>query len=95
MTPPPSSNFQTLNETFVPSVTTWRSGSTFLGEILASHPDTFYHFEPLAFNDRSGQRLQVRSGTLAEQSISTLRSLLRCNYSSLGKTGKHQQPHQV
>ena len=95
MTPPPSSNFQTLNEPFVPSVTTWRSGSTFLGEILASHPDTFYHFEPLAFNDRSGERLQVRSGTLAEQSISTLRSLLRCNYSSLGKTEKHQQPHQV
>ena len=27
--------------------TTWRSGSTFLGDILHSHPGTYYHFEPL------------------------------------------------
>lgn len=27
--------------------TTWRSGSTFLGETLDSHPGTFYHYEPL------------------------------------------------
>ena len=28
-------------------VTTWRSGSTFLGDILLSHPSTYYHYEPL------------------------------------------------
>ena len=84
-----------MRPSFPPPVTTWRSGSTFLGEILASHPDTFYHFEPLAYNDRSGQRLQVRSGPLAEQSISTLSSLLRCDYSSLGKTQQQQQQHLV
>jgi len=29
--------------------TTWRSGSTFIGAILNSHPGTFYHFEPLKY----------------------------------------------
>jgi len=27
--------------------TTWRSGSTFLGEALDNNPGTFYHYEPL------------------------------------------------
>lgn len=26
---------------------TWRSGSTLLGEALAAHPGVFYHYEPL------------------------------------------------
>ena len=28
-------------------LTTWRSGSTFLGELLSMIPGTFYSFEPL------------------------------------------------
>ncbi|KAA0190286.1 hypothetical protein HAZT_HAZT011347 [Hyalella azteca] len=28
-------------------VTTWRSGSTFVGDLLTAHPGTFYHYEPL------------------------------------------------
>ncbi|XP_037073323.1 uncharacterized protein LOC119094363, partial [Pollicipes pollicipes] len=28
-------------------VSTWRSGSTYLAELLASHPGVFYHHEPL------------------------------------------------
>ncbi len=28
-------------------ITTWRSGSKFLGEILSRHPNTFYSYEPL------------------------------------------------
>jgi hypothetical protein len=27
---------------------TWRSGSTFLGQVLASYPGVFYHYEPLS-----------------------------------------------
>jgi len=27
--------------------TSWRSGSTFLGDLLNAHPGTFYHYEPL------------------------------------------------
>lgn len=26
---------------------TWRSGSTLLGEVLAAHPGAYYHYEPL------------------------------------------------
>ena len=62
-------------------VTTWRSGSTFLGDIIASQPDTFYHYEPLAFLSI----VQVRWGDLAVEAVSTLRSLMLCNYSSLGE----------
>ena len=61
-------------------VTTWRSGSTFLGHLLASQPGTFYHYEPLAFLSI----VQVRAGDLAVEAVNTLRSLMRCNYSSLG-----------
>ena len=32
-------------------VTIWRSGSTFLGDIITSHPATFYHYEPLLHFD--------------------------------------------
>lgn len=28
-------------------VTTWRSGSTFLGQILSEHPGVYNHYEPL------------------------------------------------
>ncbi len=32
-------------------VTTWRSGSTFLGDIMNAHPATYYHYEPLLHFD--------------------------------------------
>lgn len=31
-------------------VSTWRTGSSFLGEIIQSHPGVFYSYEPLHFN---------------------------------------------
>ena len=31
--------------------TTWRSGSTFLGDIMQAHPATYYHYEPLLHYD--------------------------------------------
>ena len=30
-------------------LTTWRSGSTFLGDLLNQYPGTFYYFEPLHY----------------------------------------------
>ena len=62
-------------------VTTWRSGSTFLGDIIASQPDTFYHYEPLAFLLIN----QIRGGNLAVEAVNTLRSLMLCDYSSLSE----------
>ena len=62
-------------------VTTWRSGSTFLGDILTSHPATFYHYEPLIHLGIT----QVRSGKLAETALKALKSQLNCSYNGLGK----------
>ncbi|XP_045602639.2 carbohydrate sulfotransferase 4 isoform X2 [Procambarus clarkii] len=60
-------------------VTTWRSGSTFIGDVLQSHPATFYHYEPLLDFGIS----QIREGKLAEQAIYSLRHLLTCNYTNM------------
>lgn len=61
--------------------TTWRSGSTFLGDIMTAHPGTFYHYEPLLHYDI----VQVRDGALAEDAVRTLKDLMHCNYTKLGK----------
>ena len=62
-------------------MTSWRSGSTFLGDILTSHPATFYHYEPLIHHGIK----QVRSGKLAEDAVNALKSQLNCSYDGLGK----------
>lgn len=60
-------------------VTTWRSGSTFLGEILNSMPANYHHFEPLV---NYGINV-VRGPPNDEQAIYQLKQLLHCNYSNL------------
>ena len=57
-------------------VTTWRSGSTFVGEFLASHPTAFYHYEPM-----SGHQVK-RLRTHDERRLSTnmIRTLLNCQF---------------
>ena len=66
---------------FFQIATTWRSGSTFLGDILLSHPATFYHYEPLI----NYKIHQVRDGTpLAPKAIKALENLFKCDYSDLG-----------
>lgn len=60
-------------------ITTWRSGSTFIGDILESHPANFYHYEPLLDFGIS----QVRYGKDAKQAIHNLQHLLTCNYTDM------------
>ncbi|XP_050716081.1 carbohydrate sulfotransferase 5-like isoform X2 [Eriocheir sinensis] len=60
-------------------VTTWRSGSTFIGDVLQSHPATYYHYEPLLDFDI----VQVRRGEAAKQALHNLRHLLTCDYSDM------------
>lgn len=62
-------------------VTTWRSGSTFLGDILNSHPANYYHYEPLL----DYEIIQIRGPPNAKNAINVLRDLLNCNYSRLGE----------
>lgn len=60
-------------------VTTWRSGSTFLGDILNSLPGNYHHFEPLM---DYGINI-VRGPPQEEQAIYQVKQLLNCNYSNL------------
>jgi len=61
--------------------TTWRSGSTFLGDILNSHPATYYHYEPLLHFEIK----QARFGALAVDAVETLKDLMHCNYDPLDR----------
>lgn len=53
-TPPIS--FQETGQKQVILLTSYRSGSTFVGEIFNRHPDIFYHFEPLVAFDESDNK---------------------------------------
>lgn len=69
-------------------ITTWRSGSTFLGDVLNSHPANFYHYEPLL----DYEIVQIRSGPLASEALLNLKALLNCNYTGMDhylEYGKH------
>lgn len=70
--------------------TTWRSGSTFLGDIMNSHPATFYHYEPLLHFDIH----QARSGPLAVDAVQTLTDLMQCNYTGLDRYLAYGKQHQ-
>lgn len=57
-------------------VTTWRSGSTFMEELLNSHPAVFNQYEPLTF---FGLR-QIRSGQDALKAQRVIHELISCQY---------------
>ncbi|XP_045625224.1 carbohydrate sulfotransferase 1 [Procambarus clarkii] len=57
--------------------TTWRSGSTFLEELLASHSAVYNHYEPLL---QFGLR-QIRDGQDAVEAQKIIHDLLSCRYS--------------
>lgn len=69
--------------------TTWRSGSTFLGDILLSHPATFYHYEPLI----NYQIHQIRDGFLAAKAVQVIESIFNCDYSNLGNFFDYARRH--
>ncbi|XP_044730070.1 carbohydrate sulfotransferase 5-like [Chrysoperla carnea] len=60
-------------------ITTWRSGSTFLGEILNAVPGTLYHYEPFSDYDI----VQIRGSPEAENAVNHLKKLLNCNYTNM------------
>ncbi|GLH08875.1 Uncharacterized protein GBIM_14026 [Gryllus bimaculatus] len=69
--------------------TTWRSGSTFLGDVLNSHPANFYHYEPLL----DYEIMQIREEPLASEAVSKLKALLHCNYTGLDRYLTYGQYH--
>lgn len=70
--------------------TTWRSGSTFLGDILLSHPGTFYHYEPLI----NYEIRQIRDDSpLADKAVKTVKNLFQCDYSELSSYLDYAKGH--
>eukprot|EP00092_Neocalanus_flemingeri_P003538 GFUD01003795.1.p1 GENE.GFUD01003795.1~~GFUD01003795.1.p1 ORF type:complete len:511 (+),score=108.02 GFUD01003795.1:67-1599(+) len=55
-------------------LTTWRSGSTFLGDLLNHYPGTFYYFEPLHYFDKTKKKSKSQNQT------SFLKSLYSCQF---------------
>lgn len=60
-------------------ITTWRSGSTFLGDILNAMPANYYHYEPLL----DFGIVQIRDRDSGKKAIKVLKDLLSCNYNEL------------
>lgn len=60
-------------------VTTWRSGSTFFGDLLNSLNGNFYHYEPLM----TYETYQIRGQSLEHEAIAHIRKLLQCDYSDM------------
>eukprot|EP00092_Neocalanus_flemingeri_P013102 GFUD01014118.1.p1 GENE.GFUD01014118.1~~GFUD01014118.1.p1 ORF type:complete len:403 (+),score=101.21 GFUD01014118.1:308-1516(+) len=56
--------------------TTWRSGSTFLGDLLNHYPGVFYFFEPLHYYSSIADKSQVQNET------TFLKSLFSCQFDS-------------
>lgn len=58
-------------------ISTWRSGSSFFGDILNAIPGNYYHFEPLMF---LGDVQLRKENWVAKYSLKTITELLQCNY---------------
>jgi hypothetical protein len=56
--------------------TTWRSGSTFLGDLLNHYPGTFYYFEPLHYYSK----LQGKELEKVQDNVDFLHSLYTCSF---------------
>lgn len=60
-------------------VSSWRSGSTFLGEILNSIPGNFYHYEPLI----AYHITKSRGPPSDVEGINVVKKLFKCDYSDM------------
>lgn len=70
-------------------ITTWRSGSTFVGDILNSIPGNYYHYEPLLNYDI----VQIRGPPYAKTAIKNLKKLLNCDYEDMYDYLEYGQEH--
>ncbi|XP_046589503.1 carbohydrate sulfotransferase 4-like isoform X2 [Neodiprion lecontei] len=62
-----------------------RSGSTFLGDIVAAHPAVFYHCEPLL----DFGKIRITDPPLTSQALKNLKRLLNCEYADLDHYIEH------
>lgn len=60
-------------------ITTWRSGSTFLGDLINAIPGNYYHYEPLL----DYGIMQIRGPPHSGSALNNLKRLLKCDYRPL------------
>lgn len=76
-------------------ISSWRSGSTFLGDVLNALPGNYYHYEPLLTYDI----IKIRGAPYDKPSVKSLKKLMKCNYTGLddyldfGKTHNYLFSH--
>lgn len=70
-------------------LSTWRSGTTFLGEILNSIPGNYYHYEPLLKNGI----IQIRGPPEIDEALSTIKNMLNCNYHGMNEYFEYGKDH--
>lgn len=59
-------------------LSTWRSGSSFLGDLLKSYPGTYFSFEPL---HHLLKNLHLQEGPLVDVVLNLLKSIMTCDLS--------------
>lgn len=70
-------------------VTSWRSGSTFLGDILNAIPGNYYHYEPLLdFGIK-----QIRDPEDQNLAVQNLKNLLNCDYGDMSDYLEYGKTH--
>ena len=68
-------------------VTSWRSGSTLVGELLNSVPGSYYSYEPLSFAGIN--RIYNNSQKdLIQSSLNVIEGIFKCNYSMVERECK-------
>ena len=58
--------------------TTWRSGSTFLGDLLNRYPGTFYSFEPLHYIDHKHGALRDITSQMQPEFVDLVTQVFKC-----------------
>jgi hypothetical protein len=72
-------------------ISSWRSGSTFLGDVINALPGNFYYYEPLIhFNIK-----KIRGEPSARAAVvNLLKNLLTCNYTETDEYKKYSLSHE-
>ncbi|CAG9783141.1 unnamed protein product [Diatraea saccharalis] len=60
-------------------VSTWRSGSTFFGELLNAMPGTYYHYEPFLWYDI----IQIRGPPYSYKALKYMKNLMNCDHDGM------------
>ena len=63
-------------------MSSWKSGSDLVGDILSHHPKSFYHYEPLL--PYGVRRFRNMNSTQTQNVVKELHNLFSCNYTNMG-----------